>query len=1059
MYKKLKTQQIKVIMLNECINNYYLNKFQNPEIHLIYKNYKNIITLEALQNHLEKNNIKFGEKNSFKKISEFILKKYFRKNYLCSFLTNFYSVKQKYKNLKINNNLEKMIKEFNKVYLEFFLLSKFDKKIFFVNFLNNLIKIEEENYQIFEKENFLLDLTKILSFLLLIKNPNWKIAFRTNSNNKKISKLLNQIKIFKEKNNSLIISNFQLKNLSNSKKNKLIFKKVKTLQKYLSLIKSKKEKELKILFSKNAKLINYKFPFENHKTAFHIIAKEGNIPFFKHLLKYNKNGINIKSRNGMTPIFQAIESKNLALIKFLIKKGANKDHKDNKKNNPLYFSIEKSSDEIIEYLIKINCDLNNQNYYNRTPLMKAMFLCKEKIVKLLINSENIDLSLKDLKNRDVLHMACWGPEGGKEGKFINNFVLPEFEIGLKLILEKKIFIDSLDCDGNNAILTCAKTGSVKCLEVFREQKKGDFRGVNKFGENAFLIGVRYSNLNCVRFLVENQVCDLFKINKKGNCGLRICVKEKGLKSVFLYLLKVFVQRERFDFILDKLGDFIMSGEFFEYFLEFLCDFENFEQLNKFVKFFYCFLDKTFLEKIILNYDKPEISSGMEVFIKNVFFSDLQKHFFLNLFIHKKIFFIKIIFKLEKEIFIKLLKELSENILDTLNIGILEDTEIGNILINNIDLKLLLNYKNDINQSILILLTQKNKTIILKKLIDLLKKNPILKNLVKENILCEDIYGFDLKNYLIKYKSFWIFENFRDFLSENYFKKNKVYYSSVKILKNELLLPLEKKYLTDRIENSEISENFIKNLKNSTKLLNLVKNLKKIENSNSFKLKIENLKIKPEFINTSENFDKMLTHLNMQKILGIDMEYLTISQNSKKFTIFSLIQISSLERVYIIDSLMLYKKIKKDLKKIFEEKKILKIFHGCICDLKILYSYLNIKVNFFLDTAELYKKFFNSKKSIGLNFLTKKFFNFELDKSLQRSDWNIRPLPLILVNYAAFDAIVLIPVIFSFCSLDHFCLEKFNQALKKSEGIYRKFKFKNEFKIFDTEYVLDGNCNF
>ena len=481
---------------------------------------------------------------------------------------------------------------------------------------------------------------------------------------------------------------------------------------------------------------------------------------------------------------------------------------------------------------------------------------------------------------------------------------------------------------------------------------------------------------------------------------------------------------------------------------------------EFINFFFEFLNEKYLQQIINIYKKDNISKIMKIFIQKIFNSKFQKNFFLNLFKKKKISFLKIIYKSEKKIFLNLLKELSVKILKDLEIDILEDNEISNILIKNIDLDLLINYKNEENQSFLILLVKKNKKKILKNLINLLdekkEKKKDLKKKVNENIKSKDIYGLDLKNYLIKNKTFFIFENLKNFLSEKYLKKNKVFYSSVKILKNKLLTKIDKKYLIEKKENLKFSKIFLTNLKKNKKLQKIKKKLKEKNLTNSYKLNLEDLLIKMEFINNEENFDKMIIHINQQKIIGIDMEYLTIIEKKKKFTIFSLIQISTIEKVFIIDSLILYKKIKISLKKILEGKKILKIFHGCIWDLRILYSYLDIKINFFLDTAEIYKILFFQKISIGLNFLTKKFFNFELDKSLQRSDWNIRPLPLILKNYAAYDAIVLLPLFLCFLELEGIGLGDLDMALKKSRGIYNKIRFREEFKIDEVVYVKDSD---
>lgn len=71
-------------------------------------------------------------------------------------------------------------------------------------------------------------------------------------------------------------------------------------------------------------------------------------------------------------------------------------------------------------------------------------------------------------------------------------------------------------------------------------------------------------------------------------------------------------------------------------------------------------------------------------------------------------------------------------------------------------------------------------------------------------------------------------------------------------------------------------------------------------------------------------------------------------------------------------------------------------------------------------------------------MTNKILNFELDKSLQCSTWNLRPLPPLLLSYAAVDALVLFPL-FDFLTSQENNDEFLQTVLAKSNQLYKKMK--------------------
>lgn len=130
-------------------------------------------------------------------------------------------------------------------------------------------------------------------------------------------------------------------------------------------------------------------------------------------------------------------------------------------------------------------------------------------------------------------------------------------------------------------------------------------------------------------------------------------------------------------------------------------------------------------------------------------------------------------------------------------------------------------------------------------------------------------------------------------------------------------------------------------------------------------------------------------------------------------------------------------------KVCLQNNTLKLVHGAYSDLKLLSYFFDCKMDHFIDLSQAFKLLENSNQSIGLATLSKNYLNFELDKSLQCSTWNMRPLANILLKYAALDALIMLPIFQEFLKMrsdEEFLMECF----KKSEEMYKKVKF--DFKV-------------
>ena len=150
-----------------------------------------------------------------------------------------------------------------------------------------------------------------------------------------------------------------------------------------------------------------------------------------------------------------------------------------------------------------------------------------------------------------------------------------------------------------------------------------------------------------------------------------------------------------------------------------------------------------------------------------------------------------------------------------------------------------------------------------------------------------------------------------------------------------------------------------------------------------------------FIDTQDVLDAALKRVAEQPTAAVDTEADSLHSYFDKVC---LIQISIPGEDLIIDPLK-----KLDLSAfgaIFADPRITKILHGADYDLRILNRDFGFTIANVIDTmicAQLL-----GYEAIGLAALLERYFAMAVDKTHQRADWAMRPLPRVMVEYAATD---------------------------------------------------------
>ncbi|KAK3400531.1 ribonuclease H-like domain-containing protein [Sordaria brevicollis] len=152
-----------------------------------------------------------------------------------------------------------------------------------------------------------------------------------------------------------------------------------------------------------------------------------------------------------------------------------------------------------------------------------------------------------------------------------------------------------------------------------------------------------------------------------------------------------------------------------------------------------------------------------------------------------------------------------------------------------------------------------------------------------------------------------------------------------------------------------------------------------------------------WVDTYEGVLEMLEELKQAKEIALDLEH----HDFRTYTgLLSLMQISTREKDWVIDTLQPWRHKLEVLNEVFADPKIVKVLHGAFMDAIWLQRDLGLYLVGLFDTYHACAVLGYPGRSLG--YLLSKFADFEADKKYQLADWRIRPLPEEMFYYARSD---------------------------------------------------------
>jgi exosome complex exonuclease RRP6 len=152
-----------------------------------------------------------------------------------------------------------------------------------------------------------------------------------------------------------------------------------------------------------------------------------------------------------------------------------------------------------------------------------------------------------------------------------------------------------------------------------------------------------------------------------------------------------------------------------------------------------------------------------------------------------------------------------------------------------------------------------------------------------------------------------------------------------------------------------------------------------------------------WVDTPEALAAMLSELKTAKEIAIDLEH---HDNRSYIGLVSLMQISTRNKDWIVDTLKPWRRRLECLNEVFADPAIVKVLHGAYMDIVWLQRDLGLYIVGLFDTFHAARAL--DYPGASLAFLLKKFVNFDAQKQYQMADWRIRPLSEDMFKYARAD---------------------------------------------------------
>ena len=193
-------------------------------------------------------------------------------------------------------------------------------------------------------------------------------------------------------------------------------------------------------------------PDEKENLPLHYACESGNMQLVTYLLDQGED-INARNILGLTPLLSAAAAHQFQVVKFLLVKGADLTHTDNKNRNVLHFACSHCDADFVDTCTTFDVKIDQEDEDGYTPLFSAVI------------GNNIDLV------NELIRLGCDVNHLSKSGESLMHF-LPNDTAMVDLLLSKGLTVNQTTSIGRTPIHYAAEKGYKKLL-TYLIDKGGD----------------------------------------------------------------------------------------------------------------------------------------------------------------------------------------------------------------------------------------------------------------------------------------------------------------------------------------------------------------------------------------------------------------------------------------------------------------------------------------------------------------------------------------------------------------------------------------------------------
>ncbi len=147
------------------------------------------------------------------------------------------------------------------------------------------------------------------------------------------------------------------------------------------------------------------------KTALMIAAREGDLPLTRRLLEEGAS-VHAKNHKGGTVLMYAAIGARQEIVQLFLAEGSDVNASARNGWTAIYLAAVKGYDDIVALLLINGADPNLPDVYGWTPLMRAVEHRRLRVVRRLLKSTAIDVSVRNQQGASAAHWAAG--KGSKE---------------------------------------------------------------------------------------------------------------------------------------------------------------------------------------------------------------------------------------------------------------------------------------------------------------------------------------------------------------------------------------------------------------------------------------------------------------------------------------------------------------------------------------------------------------------------------------------------------------------------------------------------------------------